>query len=57
MVRTREGRVVDILEADINKGVALIELVHNGKQEIVNLSVLVADGGMDEIKADIEKYC
>ena len=55
MVRTREGRVVDIIEADMVTGEVMIEIGWNRELRIIKVEDLVADGGMDEIKQEMYK--
>jgi hypothetical protein len=55
MVRNREGRVVDIIEADMVTGEVMIEIEWNRELRIIKAEDLVADGGMDEIKQEMYK--
>lgn len=57
MIRTTEGRVVDIIEADMGSGEVMIEIQWNRELRIVKVDDLVADGGVDEIKQELNKIC
>ncbi len=55
MVRTAEGRVVEIIEADMVSGEVMIEIGWSRELRIVKVNDLVADGGIDEIKQEMYK--
>ena len=55
MVRTAEGRVVEIIEADMVSGEVMIEIGWSRELRIVKVNDLVADGGVDEIRHEIYK--
>lgn len=53
MVRTTEGRVVDIIEADMESGEVMVEIGWSRELKVVKVNDLVADGGIDEIKKEM----
>ena len=55
MVRTAEGRVVEIIDADMVSGEVMIEIGWSRELKIVKVNDLVADGGIDEIKQEMYK--
>lgn len=57
MVRTTEGRVVEIIEADMVSGEVMIEIGWSRELRIVKVNDLVVDGGIDEIKQELYKIC
>ncbi len=57
MIRTTEGRLVDIIDADIGSSEVMIEIEWNRELRIVKVDDLVADGGIDEIKQELNKIC
>ncbi len=50
MIRTTEGRLVDIIEADMATKEIMIEIEWNRELRIVRVQDLVADRGIEEIE-------
>ena len=53
MIRTTEGRLVDIIEADMVTKEVIIEIEWNRELRIVRAKDLVADGGIEEIEQEM----
>ena len=55
MIRTTEGRLVDLIEADMVTKEVMIEIEWNRELKIVRAQDLVADGGIEEIEQEMHQ--